>query len=97
VTLRDQAPGELVFQRFGFSDFLRRISENRLDQLQDAYGRTAICFDPPTQILAKLWLENRFALIFPAQDLSPAVTVPRRMVCLSAADFVRAQPADAWH
>src|SRR3712207_4953028 len=50
--------GSQVTQWLRFADAMKRITQNRLDQVKSAQGCFAIDFDPITQIFAKLWVED---------------------------------------
>src|SRR3990172_1036439 len=70
-----------IIQRFRLADALKRIAQNRLDQLKSAQGKLAIRFDPETQVFNKLCLKDCFALLF-TQALPHDASFPWLVVCL---------------
>jgi hypothetical protein len=68
AVLLSDSPGptaaEYIFQRFGFSEALKRVPHDRINEIQDSHRDSALVFDPKTEVLKKFGLKygNPFSL-----------------------------------
>ena len=48
-----------MLERLRFADARERVADDGLHQVQQAQGRLTVSLHPVSEILAKLWLEDR--------------------------------------
>jgi hypothetical protein len=76
---------QFMLEGFRFADPVKGVSQDILNELQDAESGIAIRFHPPAKILSKFEVEYCLSMTRLAQALAPAVASPPSAACLARA------------